>query len=246
MRRPTSRQISVVGNVQAQPEHSTRRSGHPLPEPSAADEIEYLSPRRLRPYSRNARQHGKKQIQQLAESIKRFGFTAPALIDEENTILAGHARVEAAKLLKLRAIPCRRLLNLSTVLKRAYILADNKLALNSTYDEELLASELQGLLADGLDITLTGFSLPEIDSLIEGLLPEEPGAPEEDILPASAPTRCKPGDLYQLGSHRLICGNALDRAVVKALIRAGCRPSAWDGKEADASPDEQPAPDTPL
>src|SRR5207244_3871961 len=138
----------------------------PSSAPTAADEIEYISPRKIQPYPRNARQHSKKQIEQVAESIKRFGFTAPVLIDEENAILAGHARVEAAKLLKLKAVPCRRLLNLSKVLKRAYILADNKLALNSTYDEELLAGELQGLLAGGFDVSLTGFSLPEIDNLI--------------------------------------------------------------------------------
>jgi DNA modification methylase len=191
---------------------------HAPPDPSAADEIEYISPRKLKPDPRNARQHSKKQIEQLVQAIRRFGFTAPILIDEDNNILAGHARLEAAKLLKLKTVPCRRLLNLSKVLKRAYILADNKLALNAIWDEELLAGELQGLLADRLDVSLTGFSLPEIDSLIEGLVPEEPGAPEDDILPASVPARCRPGDLYQLGPHRLICGNALDRAIVKALM----------------------------
>lgn len=105
---------------QPAPECHTQHLRHPPPEPSAADEIEYISTRKLRPDPRNARQHSKKQIEQLVEAIRRFGFTAPILIDEDNNILAGHARLEAAKRLKLKAVPCRRLLNLSEVLKRAY------------------------------------------------------------------------------------------------------------------------------
>ena len=201
-----------------QPEVHTQNLRCPPPEPSAADEIEYISPGKLKPYPRNARQHSKKQLQQLTEAIKCFGFTAPVLIDEDDNILAGHARVEAAKLRKMGTVPCRRLLNLSKVLKRAYVLADNKLALNATWDEQVLAGELEGLLAEGFDVSFTGFALPEVDALIDGLALQEPGAPEDDILPASATTRCKAGDLYQLGLHRLICGNALDRAVVSALM----------------------------
>jgi DNA modification methylase len=201
-----------------QPEFHTRNLTRPPLEPSAADEIEYISPSQLQPYPQNARQHSKKQLQQLAEAIKRFGFTAPVLIDDDDNILAGHARVEAAKLRKMRTVPCRRLLNLSKVLKRAYILADNKLALNATWDEQVLAGELEGLLGDGLDVSLTGFTVPEVDALIEVLAFQEPGAPEDDILPTSAPTRCKAGDVYQLDRHRLICGDALDPAVVRALM----------------------------
>src|SRR3954464_1099518 len=134
MRRQKSRPPSMAREVVLQPEFHTHHLRHPSSEPSAADEIEYISPRKLKPYPRNARQHTNKQLQQLAEAIKRFGFTAPVLIDEEDTILAGHARVEAAKLIKMRAVPCRRLLNLSDVLKCAYVLADNKLALNATFD----------------------------------------------------------------------------------------------------------------
>jgi DNA modification methylase len=218
MRPPKSHPPSTARKTESQTAFHAHHLRHGPTEPSAADEIEHVSPRKLSPYSRNARQHSKKQIEQVAESIKRFGFTAPVLIDEDDAILAGHARIEAAKLLKLRAVPCRRLLNLSAVLKRAYILADNKLTLNATWDEGLLAGELQGLVADGFDVSLAGFSFPEIDSLIESLVPEEPGAPEDDVLPASVAARCKPGDLFALGPHRLICGNALDRAIVKALM----------------------------
>ena len=95
--------------------------------------------------------------------------------------------------------------------KRAYVLADNKLALNAGWDEEILGDELKSLLAEDLDfdIGLTGFSIPEIDSLVEGLAPEEPGNPQEDLLPDDGgPARCRPGDLWQLGPHRLICGNS--------------------------------------
>lgn len=174
----------------------------------------------LRPWARNARTHSKKQIRQLAESIRTFGFTNPVLIDRENTILAGHGRVEAAKSLGLEAVPCVRLEHMTPAQKRAYVIADNKLALNAGWDEELLAEELSALLAVdlGFDVGVTGFSIPEIDALIEGLAPEEPGDPDDDVLPASAPRRCAPGDVWRLGAHRLVCGDALDAGVVAALM----------------------------
>src|SRR5215212_7178080 len=145
--------------------------------PVMSDKIESLCPGSLRPYPRNARTHSKKQIRQIAESIRRFGFTAPVLIDRSNMILAGHGRVAAAKHLGLRTVPCRRIETMTETEKRAYVLADNKLALNAGWDEEILAEELKGLLAEDLefDITVTGFSIAEIDGLVEGLAPEEPG-----------------------------------------------------------------------
>src|SRR3954471_9809671 len=144
--------------------------------------IEMLQPSELRPYARNARSHSGKQLRQIAASIERFGFTNPVLIDETNQIIAGHGRVTAAKMLGLDAVPCRRIEHMSAAEKRAYVMADNKLALNPGWDEEILAEELKGLLAEdiGFDIGITGFSIPEIDSLIEGLRPEKPGSPEED------------------------------------------------------------------
>jgi DNA modification methylase len=181
---------------------------------------EWLRPSELKLYPRNARAHSKKQIRQIVDSIRRFGFTNPILIDSKNTILAGHARLAAAKLLHLERVPCLRIETMSEAEKRAYVLVDNKLALNAEWDEEILAGELQGLLAENLDfdISITGFSIPEIDGLIEGLAPEEPGDPAEDILPANSPSRCRPGDVWQLGPHRLVCGNALECATVKALM----------------------------
>jgi DNA modification methylase len=183
--------------------------------------IEYLPLVRLRPYPKNARTHSKKQVRQIADSIDRFGFTNPVLLDNQNTILAGHGRVEAAKLLGMAEVPCVRIETMTAEEKRAYVIADNKLALNAGWDDEVLAEELKGLLASDLDfdIGLTGFTIAEIDGLVEGLTPEEPGDPDDDILPVDpGPERCRPGDVWQLGPHRLICGNALDAATVAALM----------------------------
>jgi DNA modification methylase len=187
---------------------------------SSAQAIEHIAASRLRPWARNARTHSKKQIRQVADSIRTFGFTSPVLIDAEHTILAGHCRVQAAKLLCMATVPCIRIETMTPAEKRAYVLADNKLALNAGWDEDLLAEELQALLADdlGFDIGITGFSIPEIDGLIEGLTPEEPGDPEDDWLPEPGPPRCRLGDVWQLGPHRLICGDALGPDVVGQLM----------------------------
>ena len=147
--------------------------------------IELVRPSDLTPYARNPRTHSGKQLRQIAASIKEFGFTNPVLIDAENTILAGHGRVEAAKLMGMEHIPCVRLEQMSPAQKRAYVLADNKLALNAGWDEELLAAELGALLSDNLefDVSVTGFSIAEIDGLILGQHPEEDGNPADDALP---------------------------------------------------------------
>lgn len=182
--------------------------------------IRMINPVDLKPYPRNARSHSKKQIRQIAESITRFGFTNPILIDEAGMILAGHGRVEAAKLLGMAEVPCLRFDHMSDAEKRAYILADNKLALNAGWDEDLLADELRSLLVEDidLDIGLTGFSIAEVDRLIEEQVPEEPGNPGDDLQPASAPQRCARGDLWQLGPHRLVCADALDPATLCLLM----------------------------
>ncbi len=124
----------------------------------------------LRSWPGNARTHSRKQVRQIADSIRRFGFTNPVLIDGENMILAGHGRVAAATVLEIAEVPCVRIETMSAEEKRAYVIADNKLGLNAGWDEELLAKELQSLLAIDIDfdIGLTGFSIPEIDNLIEG------------------------------------------------------------------------------
>lgn len=201
---------------------STRstRSGIAPPTPNRA--VENLPLAQLRPWPRNARTHSKKQIRQIADSIERFGFTNPVLIDGDNHILAGHGRVEAAKLIGLATAPCLRIDHMSAAEKRAYVLADNKLALNAGWDEELLALELKELTTTDIDfdIEITGFSIAEIDGLIDGLAPAEAGDPAEDILPelVSGEPLCRPGDLWRLGPHRLICGDSLDPLVVDALM----------------------------
>ncbi len=186
----------------------------------ALKNINHLAIGDLTPWARNARTHSKKQIRQIADSIESFGFTNPVLIDERQTILAGHGRVEAAKLLGMREVPCLRLDHMTEKEKRAYVLADNKLALNAGWDEDLLAAELGALMSDDLefDIGITGFSIPEIDGVMEAVAPEEPSDPEDDVLPAEAPARVRSGDIWQLGRHRLVCGDALDREVVGALM----------------------------
>lgn len=145
-------------------------------------QIEYLAVGSLIPSPRNARTHSRKQIRQIANSIREFGFTNPVLIDSHNMILAGHGRVEASKLLDQTRVPCVRLEGMTAAQKRAYVLADNKLALNAGWDDDVLGQELKALLEVDLDfdIGLTGFSIADIDTLVEGLSPEEPGDPAEE------------------------------------------------------------------
>lgn len=185
-------------------------------------QIEVLPIKRLRPYPRNSRTHSKKQIRQIADSIKEFGFTNPILIDPEGMILAGHGRVEAAKVLALDSVPCVRLDNMTDAQKRAYVIADNKLALNAGWDYELLADELKELSSSALniDVGITGFSIAEIDGILADACPEEPGNPDDDIVPDIDPEaiRCRPGDIWQVGEHRIICGDARDRTTISALM----------------------------
>jgi DNA modification methylase len=190
--------------------------------PVTARALETLSIDQLRPCPRNARTHSRKQLRQIADSIRRFAFTNPVLIDGENRILAGHGRVEAARELDMATVPCLRVDHLSAAEKRAYVLADNKLAQNAGWDEELLALELKELVAADLDfdVGITGFSIAEVDQLIEGLGPSEPGDPADDLLPEpdAVPSRCQASDIWRLGPHRLICGDALDPAVIADLM----------------------------
>lgn len=185
-------------------------------------EIAYLPTGILHPYPRNARTHSKKQIRQIADSIRQFGFTNPLLIDKDQMILAGHGRLAAAVLLGLSTVPCVRLEHMTPTQKKAYVLADNKLALNGGWDEEILAEELEAILGPdtGVDISITGFTLAEVDHLIEGKAIIEDGDPEDDVIPRDEDglPRCKVGDIWQLGPHRLICGDALDPTVVAMLM----------------------------
>lgn len=171
----------------------------------------------LQSYERNARTHGKRQIRQIADSIKAFGFTNPVLVDHKDMIIAGHGRVEAALLLGMAEVPTIRLEHLSEDQVRAYILADNKLAEKAGWDKGILAIELQHLMtieAD-LDITLTGFEHNEVELIIG----EQAEAGEESApLVSSGPAVTQPGDLWLLGEHRLLCGDATDPASYDRLM----------------------------
>lgn len=196
---------------------------------ASALQITYLPPERLRPSPNNARTHSKKQLKQIARSIERFGFVNPVLISDDFEIIAGHGRVEAAKILGLRDVPTVRLSKLSPADRRAYVIADNRLAELAGWDRDLLASELQGLLELRFDdIELTGFSLGEIDLMLDEATEKkakEPGL--EDELPANSvqgPAVSRAGDLWVLGPHRLVCGDARDPTSYQFLL---------EGKQAD-------------
>src|SRR5215210_1116930 len=143
-------------------------------------EVELLPIASLRPYPGNARTHSKKQIRQIATSIERFGFTNPVLISDEGEIVAGHGRVEAAKLLGREQVPALRLSHLSAAQRRAYVLADNKLALNAGWDLEVLAIEMQALIDLDFDLEVTGFSLAEIDLVLDEAAETSPTSGERD------------------------------------------------------------------
>lgn len=169
----------------------------------------------LKPYARNSRTHSANQIKQIAASMKEWGFTNPCLIDENGGIIAGHGRVLGAEKAGITSIPCVRLTGLSEAQKSALVIADNKLALNAGWDDEILKSEI-GLLNDvGFDLTLLGFSDSELGIKV--------GLVEEDEIPESAPPRTVLGDVWQLGPHRVMCGDSTSVTAVDTLL-AGKKP----------------------
>jgi len=184
--------------------------------------VVYQSIAGLLPHPSNARTHSRQQIRQLADSIKGFGFTNPVPIDHKNTIIAGHGRVVAAKSLGMDRVPTIRLENLSENEIRAYIIADNKLAERAGWDKEILAIELQHLLTldSDLDITITGFEIPEIDLILEGATCKKEDTDDSFEIDETVQPFSQAGDLWHLGKHRLFCGNALESASYKTLSLA--------------------------
>jgi hypothetical protein len=178
----------------------------------AAPQIEIRSIRKVRPSKKNARTHPKKQLQQIANSIARFGWAAPIVVDEHNSILAGHGRYYAAQLLGLKDVPVIVLSGLSDAEKRAFVLADNKIAANAGWDRRLLAEELGELAAllpeCNLSIDITGFEPVEIDQLLVDF--EERSDPQDEIDPScfEGTPISHPGDMWVLGNHKLLCGDA--------------------------------------
>ena len=183
--------------------------------------IELMPVRDLRAYANNARTHSKKQIRQIAKSIEKFGFCNPVLVDDGTQIIAGHGRVEAAKLLGLEAVPTCRLSHLSEADKRAYILADNKIASAAGWDKELLAIELQGLIDLDVDLELTGFDMGEIDLLLEEAHEAKgPSSGPEDVIPevSPGPAVTQRGDMWSLDDHALLCADAREQAAYERLL----------------------------
>jgi DNA modification methylase len=175
----------------------------------------------LNPRKSNPRTHSKKQIEQIARAIKQFGFTNPVLIDDDNGIIAGHGRVAAAKLVGLNQVPTVRLSAMSEAEIRAYVIADNKLAENAGWDRNLLGLEFQYLssLDIDFDVSLTGFELPEIDLLIGELDIANCNEPTDTDIPLpSGPAVTRLGDIWQIGRHRLICGDSTERETYQRLL----------------------------
>ena len=175
----------------------------------------------LKPYAANARTHSKQQVKQIAASLERFGFTNPVLISDEGEIIAGHGRVEAAKSLGWKAVPTIALSHLSATERRAYVLADNKLALNAGWDRDVLAIELQALVDLDFEVELTGFSLAEIDLVLDEASDADPDgidAAEDEVAFATGKPVSRQGDLWHLGRHRLLCGDARSSIDFEALL----------------------------
>lgn len=175
--------------------------------------IEYRSPALLRPAAHNARKHSKKQLAQIAKSIERFGFVNPVLISDDFEIVAGHARVAAAKMLGLREVPTARLSCFSPADRRAYVIADNRLAELAVWDCDVLAAELKGLLDRQFDdVELTGFSLGDIDHILDDAAANKVQiARPWDKRPTNGRESAvvsRAGDEWLLGPHRLVCGEA--------------------------------------
>ena len=188
-----------------------------------AKKIEMVSVDALIPYAKNARTHSDEQVAQIAGSIKEFGFNNPVLVDKDNSVIAGHGRLMAARKLGYKEVPVVKLEHLTESQRKAYILADNRIALNSGWDTSMLSLELQEL-KDDIDLSLLGFDADELDAMIKPIeetewLTDEDYVPEVPVEP-----KTKLGDIYILGNHRLMCGDSTSIDAVEKLM---------DGQKAD-------------
>lgn len=172
----------------------------------------------LQAYSRNSRTHSSAQVAQLAASLQEFGWTNPILVDGDGTVLAGHGRIAAAKSLGMAEVPTISLAHLSEAKRRAYVIADNKLALNAGWDDDILKAELADLRAMGFDLDATGFSGDELLSMIDGVAPHAGKTDEDDVPDAPAAPISKLGDVWLVGDHRVMCGDSTDLASIDKLL----------------------------
>jgi DNA modification methylase len=197
-----------------------------MAEVKLSDTVELVPLQHLVPYAKNSRTHSEQQVAQIAASMREYGFTNPVLIDRDGGIIAGHGRVMAAKSLALTEVPCIRLGHLSEAQRRAYVIADNKLALNAGWDEAVLRSELDALRQQNYDIDLLGFSDDELDAIFE---PEvQDAGPDPDAAPdLPDEATSKLGDVWVLGPHRVTCGDSTSITVWDALMRGELADAVW-------------------
>lgn len=188
-----------------------------------ADRIEMWNIDRLIPSARNARTHSEAQVAEIAGSMSAFGFIVPVVVDQEGGIVAGHGRLLAARKLRLERVPVIIVDHLSELEKRTFALADNKIAMNAGWDDDLLRVELGSLQDDGFDLESLGFSEEDFNELLDQL-GSDPSVDEDAAPEASIEVVSRGGDLWQLGVHRLLCGDALNAASYAALL--GGEPAA--------------------
>jgi DNA modification methylase len=184
--------------------------------PKTIERFEKVDIEKLIPYVRNSRTHSKEQIIQLRSSLREFGFINPCLIDKDFNVIAGHGRIEAAKEEDITEVPCIFVEHLTDAQKRAYIIADNRLAMNAGWDEEMLAIEMSDLQGEDFDLSLLGFDDSELNKLLTG------DETQEDDFDVNAelekPTFSKAGDLWLLGNHRLVCGDSTNPETYEQLM----------------------------
>ena len=174
-----------------------------------ADKIEQWPTAKLLPYARNARTHSEEQVAQIAASIAEFGFTNPILAGSDGIIVAGHGRLAAAQKLGLEIVPVVVLDHLTPTQRRALVIADNRIAENAGWDDAMLRIELEALMGEGFDLDITGFDADALAELIAGDEPDNEGQTDEDAVPEFSETPiARPGDVWIMGPHRLLCGDA--------------------------------------
>src|SRR5271165_3826557 len=194
-----------------------------MPEPVLRDLIvERWKVDRLIPYIRNARTHSEEQVALVAASIVEFGWTNPILVGADGVIIAGHARLLAARKLGMTEVPVIVLDHLSETQRRALVIADNRLAMNAGWDEEMLRVELESLQVDGFNLDIVGFSDEEIETLLQETEEGHAGNTDDDAVPETPETAVTvPGDVWILGEHRLLCGDATQMTDVEKVLAGG-------------------------
>lgn len=198
--------------------------------PHLPNAIEHIATDALIPYARNSRTHSPEQVEQLGRSIQQFGFTNPVLIDEHNTLIAGHGRVMAAQRIGLEVVPAIRLLHLTDAQRRAYVIADNKLAEQAGWNVAMLTREVEDLMAEQFDISLLGFGDDELAELLGNAAPSAEGADKtdiEDAPPLKSNPVTKTGDVWLLGQHRVVCGDSTSMASLGRLMQSAEADMCW-------------------